>query len=33
MKERNKEILLAITPMLIIGFTSLIVIIIAAVSG
>lgn len=33
MKDRNKEILLAITPMLIIGFTSLIVIIIAAVSG
>ena len=33
MNDRNKEILLAITPMLIIGFTSLIVIIIAAVSG
>lgn len=33
MNDRDKEILLAITPMLIIGFTSLIVIIIAAVSG
>lgn len=33
MNDRNKEILLAITPMLIIGFISLIVIIIAAVSG